>query len=134
MVFKAHQIRLYLDAPLYLAFIKLQSDKRLGRSYAGLLCVVEGLDRQGYLSEKQYVAHKKRYSVPLNKDPKQVTLEEHEAVLRVKQLNKTFSDVMEQWPQHPDEGWRQHWIRKATENGDVPNAVKLLAYVEEHKK
>ena len=37
MSFREHGVMLYLDKTLYKAFIRLQADKGLGRSYAGLL-------------------------------------------------------------------------------------------------
>ena len=43
--FREHGVMLYLDKALYKAFIRLQADKGLGRSYAGLLPFVEGLYR-----------------------------------------------------------------------------------------
>lgn len=133
MVFKEHGIVIYLDKTLLVGFNKLMGDKELGRSYAGLLCFTEGLYRHGYISEQQYRNHKKRYSVPLTKDPQQVTLEEHESALHMKQLNKQFADVINQWHLHEDPHWRNYWIEQAKEHGDVPNAKKLLAFVEEQK-
>lgn len=85
----------------------------------------------GYLSERQYEAHKKRYSISLNQDPKQVTLEETEEVQERKQLNKMFGQVIAQWGIHEEKSWREKWVQKARKYGEIPNAKKLLAFVEE---
>lgn len=65
--FREHGVMLFLSNPLYLGFIKLQADKGLGRSYAGLLPFVEGLYRMGYLSKEDYEIYFKKYSQGLTK-------------------------------------------------------------------
>jgi len=64
--FKEHGVMLFLDKILYTAFIKLQADKGLGRSFAGLLPFTEGLYHLGYLSKEDYEAHIEKYSIPLD--------------------------------------------------------------------
>ena len=56
---------LFLDAEFCHALAKLQADKCLGRSYAGLMAFTEGLFSLGYLSKESYEAHVERYSEPL---------------------------------------------------------------------
>ena len=73
--FKEHGVLIYLSKDLYIGFIKLQADKRLGRSYAGLLPFTEGLFRMGYISKEVYEEHIKKYSEPLESE-KQVSLEQ----------------------------------------------------------
>lgn len=133
MGFREHGVMLYLDSTLYLGFIKLQADKCLGRSYAGLLAFVEGLHQMGYLNEEQYLAQKKHYSQPLDEKPRQLTLEESKKAEERKLLEKQFAQIIEQWDLHPDKTWREHWTRKAHEYGDLINAKKLLAFVEARK-
>jgi hypothetical protein len=117
-----------------MGFIQLQADKHLGKSYAGLLCFVEGLYHLGYLSKAQYLAHVKRYSIPLDKDPDQVALEEVEAARERKQLNRTFINVIQDWHLHQDEPeWQAYWMTKAKQNGELSGARRLLAFVEEQK-
>lgn len=60
--FREHGVMLYLDKTLYRAFIKLQADKGLGRSYAGLLPFTEGLFHLGYLSKQDHEEHVAKYS------------------------------------------------------------------------
>ena len=88
MGFREHGILLYMDKNLSLAFVKLQADKSLGRSFAGLLAFVEGLHQMGYLTQAQYMRYRKKYSTPLNKDPHQITLQEHEEAQEKKQQRR----------------------------------------------
>jgi len=63
--FREHGLMLFLDGELYHAFSKLQADKCLGRSYAGLRAFTEGIYHLGYISKDSYEAHVERYEVPL---------------------------------------------------------------------
>lgn len=63
--FSEHKVMLCLDKELYRAFIKLQADKELGRSYAGLLPYVEGLFHMGYITQEVRDSHVLKYSQPL---------------------------------------------------------------------
>jgi len=100
MAFREHGVLLYLCPPLYTAFIKLQADKELGRSFAGLLPFTEGLYRLGYLSKEDYEELVKKYSQGLKKnEPSLEDLKEQE---EIKRLEKHYSDVLEQWDQLSD--------------------------------
>lgn len=95
--FKEHGLLLYLSPDLYVAFIRLQGDRGLGRSYAGLLPFTEGLYRLGYLSKGAYEEHVKKYSKGLvEKQPSLAELKEQEEIRR---LEKHYSEVLKQWPQ-----------------------------------
>jgi len=113
-----------------MGFIKLQADKGLGRSFAGLLAFSTGLFQMGYISKSEYLRFKARYSTPLDKEPQQLTLPETPMQNELNKLDKTFGKVITQWNLHPDEKWRQGWIKQAMKNGDLPNAKKLLVLVE----
>ncbi len=63
--FREHGVMLFLDGELYYAFSKLQADKCLGRSFAGLRAFTEGIYRLGYISKDSYEAHVEKYEVPL---------------------------------------------------------------------
>lgn len=133
MVFKEHGLMLYMDAEIQVALVQLRADKHLGRSYAGLLALTEGLHTLGYLNEEQYKTHRKKYTIPIDEKPKQLTLEESKKAEERKLLEKQFAQIIEQWDLHPDKTWREHWTRKAHEYGDLVNARKLLAFVEARK-
>jgi len=129
--FREHGVMLYLDRELYRAFIKLQADKDLGRSYAGLLPFTEGLHKLGYITEEVYEAHKKKYSEPLVAEkPKALTKEQQRKLGEVAQLNNTLRQVAEQWHDHPDEKWRQLWIDKAGAHPELPNSRLIFALAE----
>jgi len=128
--FREHGVLLYLDKTLYKAFIKLQADKGLGRSYAGLLPFVEGLYQLGYLSKKEYEKRVKKYSKSLDemeKENKPLTKEQLEKEKKLKDLEKQFSMVIEQWNLHPSLEWRLRWVKQAKEWKDkIPSAKALL--------
>jgi hypothetical protein len=127
--FKEHGLMLYLSPPLYLGFIKLQADKGLGRSYAGLLAFTEGIHALGYISDEDYEIHKRRYSRGLNEqEEKPFTLEQIRTKTEREKMQKTFSMVLDQWADHPAKTWRSGWIKKAKEWKDkIPNAELVLA-------
>jgi len=128
--FREHGVLLYLDKTLYKAFIKLQADKNLGRSYAGLLPFVEGLYQLGYLSKKEYEKRVRKYSKSLDemeKENEPLTKEQLEKEKKLKDLEKQFSMVIEQWNLHPSLEWRLRWVKKAKEWKDkIPSAKALL--------
>jgi hypothetical protein len=121
--FREHGVMLYLDRTLYRAFIKLQADKDLGRSYAGLLPFVEGLYAMGYIDEQVYVQHKERYSAPLIVEKPLQHFVDKES----EQLNKTLGATASQWDLHPDPLWRQRWISIAELHPTLPNSKLVLA-------
>ncbi|GAI36592.1 unnamed protein product [marine sediment metagenome] len=59
MPFREHGYMLFLNRKLYLATVKLQADRKLGRSYSAMLPFVEGLHVMGYLSDADYEIYKK---------------------------------------------------------------------------
>ena len=85
---KAHGLLLYLPPSLYLALIRLQADKGLGRSFAGLLALTEGLYRLGYLEEKEYIRLYERYTTPLEE-----VLVTHNAEEQL----PPFKEALEEW-------------------------------------
>lgn len=132
MVFKEHQLRLYLDRRLSMAFTRLRADKGLGRSFAGLLCFIEGLHNMGFIGDVDYERYRKRYSTPLDKSPEQVALVDYTEANQVKAKRKMFSQVVAQFEIHKDkEGWVDLWREKAIKHPDLPEARELLAIIEE---
>lgn len=120
--FNEHGVLLLLSKPLYMAFIKLQADKGLGRSFAGLLPFVEGLYAMGYITQEVYEAHRKKYSRPLmvQKPLKHFTEKQAE------QLNKTLGMVAQQWKEHPNSTWRSRWINTARQHPELANSQLIL--------
>jgi len=128
--FKEHGVMLYLDKTLYKAFIRLQSDKGLGRSYAGLLPLVEGLHTMGFLTDEEYRDHVKRYSQPLGDELKHTTWQELQMKTQVRNLDKVLAFGIDDWSNLGEEE-KAWYVRKAKEYGDiVPNAKVVLALAE----
>ena len=123
--FREHGVLLYLDKTLYKAFIKLQADKGLGRSYAGLLPFVEGLYQLGYLSKEEYKIHFQKYNTPLTEEPKPLTKQQMQEREKLKQLTKTFRMILEQWETASDKS-KQYYIRKAEQYKQLPEAKEIL--------
>lgn len=121
--FKEHGVLIYLATPLYRAFIKLQADMELGRSYAALLPFVEGLYSMGYISQEVYSRYRAKYSKPL---PVQKSLSQVHEQQRLKQLEKQFSQVAQEWDTLKT-GSQRYWLKKAGENRTVPHAQAILA-------
>jgi len=133
--FKEHGVMLYLTKELYKGFIKLQADKGLGRSFAGLLPFTEGLYRLGYISEEVYEQHLRKYSKPLGEEASEPTFEskklQDEKLLR-ESRDKLFKGQLEQWEQHPDPEWRKKVLAEAEKFKDtLPSAQRLLKKKEE---
>ena len=125
--FREHGVMIFLSRDLYVAFIKLQAEKELGRSFAALLPFTEGLYQLGYISQEVYEAHKKRYSEPLTKETDAEKLQKQAVSEKERdRLNRLFANVAEQWKQHLSSEWRNVWIRKAKQHSDVPNSQLIL--------
>jgi len=132
--FRDHQLRLYLDRRLSIKFTELMADKTLGRSFAGLLCFVEGLHRLGHLGERDYELYRKRYSTPLDKDPEQVALMELEEAKQRRDQNRLFGQCVAQFQIHKErEGWVDLWRERAIKHPELPQAKRLLALIEEER-
>ena len=113
-----------------LALIKLQADKELGQSYAGLYAINEGLHDLKYLSDEDYQVFKKRYSVKLADDQSQKQTPEVnlQAQKEIENMTRYFSMVLDQWHLHPNSEWRSKQLKKAQEYANrVPNAKVVLA-------
>ena len=132
--FQEHYVRLFLDKELYVAFIKLQADKTLGRSYAGLLAFTEGLFHMGYINREVYETHVKKYSDKLV-GKKQLTLAETQEMEKNIQLARFFKAVAEQWETLSPEQRAAHLKRALAAKAKVPEAELIIQlYQREAKK
>ena len=112
-----------------LALIKLQADKELGQSYAGLYALNEGLHALKYLNDEDYQVFKKRYSDKLVDDDEQKNVDEldQQAKKEIESMTLYFSMVLDQWHLHPNSEWRSKQLKKAQEYANrVPNAKSVL--------
>lgn len=123
-------MQLFLNAKMRLALIRLQCDKELGQSYAGLYALNEGLHTLGYLGDDDYQAFKERYSVKLvdDKQPKKADQLNLQAQKEIDNMTRYFSMVIDQWRLHPNSEWRQKQLKRAREyENRVQNAKEVLA-------
>lgn len=129
--FKEHQVLLCLNKQLYRAFIRLQADKNLGRSYAGMLPYVEGLYRLGYISQEVYELHFRKYSEPLE-PMKPLSVEEQQKENELESHDRIFKGMLEQWDAHAsDAEWLLRVSRSAEKYRDcLDSARKLLVKID----
>jgi len=130
---KPHGFLIYLPPQLYIAIVKLQADKQLGRCYPVLYAINEGLFRLGYISRETYETFEKRYSQKLIKEePQPLTKQEAKQLELLKEKEKAFSNVLDQWNIHPSPEWRKGWLKEAQKYKDrIPNARLILALANE---
>ena len=121
---------LYLSKDLYRAWIKLQADKDLGRTYGGLLPFVEGLYRFGYLSQDVYEENIKKYSEPLTSKEKP-NLEQQKQTQFLMEKDRQLKGMLEQWEDHPDKTWRVKAIAEAKKYPEFTHAKMLLSKIDE---
>jgi hypothetical protein len=134
MAEKPHAVTLFLDSPLYVAFIEFQAENKLGRSFAGLLIFVEGLRKRELINELVYQHYKSRYMKPLR------TLIEEENPLLAKQkqeelekARKQLQQVIEQFPTLKPKT-QQYWLKYALERPEIPESTELLRKFSEDEK
>jgi hypothetical protein len=126
--FREHGIMIYLSKDLYVGFIKLQADRRLGRSYAGLLPLTEGLYSLGYISKTVYEEHIKKYSQPLTDEKPVLSLEQEKEKKFLEQKNKQFKGMVEQWDEtHFKPDWHGKVVAEAEKYPDLEYAKLLVA-------
>ena len=124
-----HYLPLCLNGKLRLALIKLQAEKELGQSYAGLYALNEGLHSLKYLSDDDYQVFKKRYSDKLVADEQQKQGDElnRQSLKEIESMTRYFSMVLDQWRLHPNSEWRSKQLKKAKMYANrVPNAKSVL--------
>jgi hypothetical protein len=131
--FKEHGLMLYLSPSLYIAFIKLQGDKKMGRSYAGLTAFNEGMHALQYISDEEYEVNKQKYNKPLvgTATPKTLTIQQLNEKKEFDAMSRAFSGVLSQWNlTHVDPNWRQKWIEKAKLWKDKIQSASMIADLE----
>jgi len=130
--FTDHHYRLMLDRKLYLATIRLQADKGLGKSFSAMLPFVEGLHSMGYLSDEDYEVYKAKYSIGLqvaaNAPTEADILRMEKGENKNKQLNRHYSEVLRQWPTLSEQAKKYH-LKTAEENKHLKNARLVLDLV-----
>jgi hypothetical protein len=128
--FREHGLMLFLSPSLYMAFIKLQGDKGLGRSFAGLLAFNEGMHNLRYITDDEYEINKQKYSRKLIEiEPqKPLSLEQVNVKKELDKMSRAFSEVLRQWNlTHNDPHWKEKWFEKAEVWKDkIPSASMII--------
>lgn len=133
---KEHGLLLFQPAELQLALAKLQVDRKLGRTYAGLLALTEGFYKLGCLDKEAYEALKERYSMKLPcsivaERIRPRTVEQVQEQTRLRKLEADFSNIISNWASMSTKS-RLFWLNKAREvKGKASNADMVLALATE---
>ena len=136
---KGHGLVLYLPDELVLSLAKVQVEFCLGRSFAGLLMTTEGAHKLGVLSDEHYEKYKNRYSAKLLERPKKElkpvrevsppTLKQIRKKTELEELEKTYSNVLEQWVSMKEES-KKYYLKKVEKDlgnyPDLKNAKLIL--------
>lgn len=124
--FKEHGVMLYLSKELYTGFIKLQSDKGLGRAYAGLLPFTEGLFKLNYITKEVYEKHIAKYSKPLVDDTPTLSSEQKQEKQLLEKMDDYFKNVLIQCDEHDSEDWQKKVFQRAEQYDDKLNSARLV--------
>jgi hypothetical protein len=127
--YREHGVLIFLSKDLYFGFIRLQADKGLGRSYAGLLPFTEGLFRLGYISKEVYEEHFKKYSQPFaaeNPVSTVLTIEQLKEKRFLEQKDKQLKGMLEQWEYHLGNEWRAKVLTEAEKWKDKLESARCL--------
>lgn len=116
-----------LPPELYLAVIKYQAKKEVGKPFAGLLLLTLGAYQQQLISKETYEALTFRYSRKLvNDEPKPISKEELAVKQAVDEKARRFSWMLSQW-RFQDKLQRANWVAEAEAWKDkVPNAQLVI--------
>ena len=129
---KTHSAVVFLAPELYLGIVKLQADREIGKPYAVLLAVTEGLYHLGYISKEAYEIYSKKYSEKLVKEKiKPLTPKEE---LEIQKLTASFKNIIKNWElTKQKEYWIQKakWALKTYGAKKVPAAKELLSLAEQ---
>jgi hypothetical protein len=127
-----HIMKICLPPELYLAVIKFQVEKEIGKSYAGLLLLTKAAYQEQLITREDYEKFQYRYSRKLvaEEQPQKLTSEQQKEKQKMDEKARTFSSVINQWEFHLSIEWRQRWIIEAQKWQDkIPEAKQLLQKV-----
>jgi len=126
--FKDHGVLLYLSKDLYRGWLKLQVDKDLGRTYAGLLLFTEGLYQLGYINKEVYEQHQKKYSQPLEEPAQAAAQDQKKRALE--QEERYLKGLLEIWDDpHSNPNWYRNAVAEAQKYPELEVSKLLLAKV-----
>jgi hypothetical protein len=127
LVFKGHIYTACLKDKIYLAAMKFQVDKHLGKAYTAQQLFIAGLYHYGYIDEKTFKEYTLMYSEKLDAETTNpLTTEQLKSQQKLRKIEKDFSEAIKQWDSMNPKA-QQYYIRKARKYRDtVPNAKLLL--------
>lgn len=126
---KEHGLLLFLPPELILALAKVEVQKEIGRTYAGLYALAVGLHQLGAIDDETFAFFEKRYSEKLVPEQPQKPLTPVELLEKQKLQSKDrlFLSVLDQWDIH-DSKWRLKAFAEAEKFQDtLESARRVLA-------
>jgi hypothetical protein len=127
-----HIMKICLPPELYLAVIKFQVEKEIGKSYAGLLLLTKAVYQEQLITREDYEKFQYRYSRRLvaEEKPQKLTSEQQKEKQKMDEKARTFSSLISQWELHPSVEWRQRWISEGQKwENQIPEAKAFLQKV-----
>ena len=127
-----HIMKICLPPELYLAVIKFQVQKEIGKSYAGLLLITKAAYQEQLIPKEVYEKYLYRYSRKLvpEEHPQKLTSEEQKAKQKMDEKARAFDGAASQWSDHLNVTWRKWWISEAEKWQDkIPEAKAFLQKV-----
>ena len=138
---KAHRSNVHpvmLTAELEIALVKLQAELEIGKPYAVLYGLAEGLFKLGKLSQEDHDLLIKRYSrrlVDVTKEKRAqresshipvLTLEKQKEQQRLEQKDRQFKGQLEQWQMHRSTEWRRKVLADAEKYKEKLDSARVL--------
>jgi hypothetical protein len=127
-----HIMKICLPPELYLAVIKFQVEKEIGKSYAGLLLLTKAVYQEQLITRDDYEKFQYRYSRRLvaEEKPQKLTIEQQKEKQKMDEKARTFSSLISQWELHSSVEWRQRWISEGKKwENQIPEAKAFLQKV-----
>jgi hypothetical protein len=127
-----HIMKICLPPELYLAMIKFQAQKELGKSHAGLLLITKAAYQEQLITKEVYEKYLYRYSRKLvpEEEPAKLKSEEQKAKQKMDEKARAFNGAASQWNDHLSLTWRKWWINEAEKWQDkIPEAKAFLQKV-----
>lgn len=126
---KDHGLLLYLNGKLQSGLIKVQSEKDLSKSPAGLYVFAAGLYHLGKLSKADYEQAQSFYAAKkLTEEKESVPLTPSELAVKQKLAEKArqLKMVLGQWELDHKMGWREVWLQEAEKYPQLPEAQAII--------
>jgi hypothetical protein len=126
---KEYGLLLFLKPELLLGLAKVQVQKQVGRSYAGLLALTVGFHELGAIDDETFTFFEKRYCEKLVQEPLQKPLSTAELMekRRMETKDSQLKMMLVQWEIHKSESaWRLKIVSHAEKYPQLESAKRVM--------